>query len=107
MMLIGGDKKMIVFNDLEPSEKIKIYDTGYQHKTDEDKNRILVDYRSGDIFIPKIENKEALSNMAADFISAITYNTIPISNFQSGLDVVRILEAAQKSIKNKGKEVII
>ncbi|MBK6338019.1 MAG: Gfo/Idh/MocA family oxidoreductase [Bacteroidetes bacterium] len=107
MMLIGGDKKMIVFNDLEPSEKIKIYDTGYQHTTDEDKNKILVDYRSGDIFIPKIENKEALSNMAADFISAITNNTTPISNFQSGLDVVRILEAAQKSIKNKGKEVII
>lgn len=45
--------------------------------------------------------------MAADFISAITNNTTPISNFQSGLDVVRILEAAQKSIKNKGKEVII
>ena len=107
MMLIGGDKKMIVFNDLEPSEKIKIYDTGYQHTTDEDKNKILVDYRSGDIFIPKIENKEALSNMADDFISAITNNTTPISNFQSGLDVVRILEAAQKSIKNKGKEVII
>jgi predicted dehydrogenase len=107
MMLIGGDKKMIVFNDLEPSEKIKIYDTGYEHTTDEDKNKILVDYRSGDIFIPKIENKEALSNMAADFISAITNNTTPISNFQSGLDVVRILEAAQKSIKNKGKEVII
>ncbi len=107
MMLIGGDKKMVVFNDLEPTEKIKIYDTGYNHKTDEEKNKILVDYRAGDIFIPKIENKEALAGMATDFISAIINNTTPISSFQSGLDVVKILEAAQTSIKNKGKEIII
>jgi predicted dehydrogenase len=107
MMLIGGDKKMVVFNDLEPTEKIKIYDTGYYHKTDEEKNRILVDYRAGDIFIPKIENKEALAGMAADFVSAIINNSTPISNYQSGLDVIKILEASQKSIKNKGKEIII
>jgi predicted dehydrogenase len=107
MMLIGGDKKMVVFNDLEPTEKIKIYDTGYNHKTDEEKNRILVDYRAGDIFIPKIENKEALAGMAADFVSAIINNSTPISNYQSGLDVIKILEASQKSIKNNGKEIII
>jgi predicted dehydrogenase len=107
LMLIGGDKKMVVFNDLEPTEKIKIYDTGYNHKTDEEKKRILVDYRAGDIFIPKIENKEALSGMAADFISAIINNTTPISNYQSGLSVIKILEASQKSIKNQGKEIII
>jgi predicted dehydrogenase len=107
LMLIGGDKKMVVFNDLEPTEKIKIYDTGYNHKTDEEKNKILVDYRAGDIFIPKVENKEALAGMAADFVSAIVNNTTPISNFQSGLDVIKILEASQKSIKNQGKEVII
>jgi len=107
MMLIGGDKKMVVFNDLEPTEKIKVYDTGYNHKTDEEKNRILVDYRAGDIFIPKIENREALAGMATDFISAIINNSMPISNYQSGLDVIKILEASQKSIKNKGKEIII
>ncbi len=107
LMLIGGDKKMIVFNDLEPTEKLKIYDSGYLHKTDDEKNKILVDYRAGDIYIPKIENKEALASMATDFVSAIINNTIPISNYQSGLDVVKILEAAQKSIKNKGKEIII
>lgn len=107
MMLIGGDKKMIVFNDLEPTEKIKIYDSGYNHKTDEEKKNILVDYRAGDIFIPKIENKEALSSMASDFVSAILNNTEPISNFQSGLEVVKILEASQISIKNNGKEIIL
>jgi predicted dehydrogenase len=107
LLLLGGDKKMIVFNDLEPTEKIKVYDTGYSHKTDEEKNRILVDYRAGDIFIPKIESKEALGGMAADFVNAIIHNTTPISNYQSGLDVIRILEASQISIKNQGKEVKI
>lgn len=107
LLLLGGDKKMVVFNDLEPTEKIKIYDTGYSHKTDEDKKRILVDYRAGDIYIPKVEAKEALAGMAADFVSAIINNTTPISDFQSGLDVIKILEASQQSIKNKVKEIII
>ncbi len=70
-MLIGGDKKMILFNDNEPTEKIKIYDTGYEAKTDEDRTRILVDYRTGDINVPKIESTEALSLMASDFINCI------------------------------------
>jgi predicted dehydrogenase len=107
MTLIGGDKKMIVYNDLDPYEKIRVYDTGYIHKTDEDKNRIMVDYRAGDIYIPKIESKEALSLMAADFITAITHNIKPISDSHSGLEVIKILEASQKSIKNNGKEIIL
>ena len=96
---------MIVFNDLEPTEKIKVYDTGYSHKTDEEKNKILVDYRVGDIYIPKVESKEALAGMANDFISAITQQTTPVSNFESGLEVIRILEASQQSIKANGKEI--
>lgn len=107
MMLLGGDKKMMVFNDLEPTEKIKIYDTGYDHKTDEEKRKILVDYRAGDVYIPKIDNKEALFGMASDFINAITNKTEPLSNFQSGLNVIKILEAAQSSIKQNGKEIIL
>ena len=107
MLLVGGDKKMIVFNDLEPTEKIKVYDTGYSHTTDEEKNKILVDYRVGDIYIPKVENTEALAGMANDFISAILQQTTPISNYNSGLEVIRILEAAQQSIKSNGKEIIL
>jgi predicted dehydrogenase len=107
LMLIGGDKKMIVFNDLEPTEKIKIYDTGYKYTTDEEQYSIRVDYRSGDVHIPKINMKEALSGMAADFISAILNKTTPVSDYNSGLEVIRILEASQVSIKNKGQEVII
>jgi len=107
MMLIGGDKKMIVFNDLEPTEKVKVYDTGYEHKTDEDKTKILVDYRAGDIYIPKLETKEALASMAADFLNAIKTGEKTISDKFSGLEVLKILEASQKSIKDKGREIKI
>jgi predicted dehydrogenase len=103
--LIGGSKKMIMYNDLEPSEKIRIYDTSYQFKNSEDKNRILVDYRIGDISLPKISNTEALLGVANDFIESISNNKDPISNSEIGLSVVKILEAAQKSIKSKGKEI--
>ncbi len=105
--LIGGDKKMILYNDLEPSEKIRVYDTGYDHKTEEDRNRIIVDYRTGDVFIPKLSGTEALFSVAKDFINSIKNNTQPRANAQLGLEVVRILEASQESIKQKGKEVLI
>jgi predicted dehydrogenase len=106
-MLVGGNKKMLLFNDLEPTEKIRIYDTGYEHKTDEEKRSVLVDYRAGDVYLPKIDSKEALFGMASDFISAIKNNTAPVSDFNSGLCVIKILEASQQSIKQKGKEIIL
>jgi predicted dehydrogenase len=107
MMLIGGDKKMIIYNDLEPTEKIKIYDTAYEVKTDEDKNQILVDYRVGDIFVPKVNNKEALALVANDFINGIIENKEPRSSSHIGLDIVKMLEASEQSIKNNGVEVKI
>ncbi len=106
-LLLGGDKKMILYNDLEPSEKIRVYDTGYSIKNDDDANKILVDYRVGDVYIPKLENKEALSAMASDFISSIQNGVLPTSDYNSGLYVVKVLEASQESIKNKGKEVVL
>ena len=107
-MLIGGNKKMIVFNDLETTEKIKIYDSSYKNKFDpEHTKKFLTDYRIGDIFIPKIPQIEGLKNMAEDFISSIQNNKEPISNFNLGLEIVKILESAQKSIKNDGQMVIL
>lgn len=105
--LIGGDKKMIVYNDLEPSEKIRVYDTGYHHKTDEDKNKIMVDYRTGDVHIPKLSSMEALYGVAEDFINAIMNKTQPLATAQLGLQVVQLLEAAQQSIKLNGQEIIL
>ncbi len=107
LTLVGGDKKMIVYNDNEPTEKIKVYDTGYSVSTDEEKHRILVDYRVGDIFIPKIQISEALALMANDFVIAITKAKPPVSDCYLGLEVVKILEAAQQSIKQKGKEILL
>jgi predicted dehydrogenase len=106
--LIGGDKKMIVFDDTEPTEKIRVYDTSYHYtekRSDEDKRKVLVDYRVGDIHVPKVPMKEALSGVAADFISAILHQTTPISDYISGINVIKVLEASQESIKNGGKEV--
>jgi predicted dehydrogenase len=107
MMLIGGDKKMILYNDLEPTEKIKVYDTGYDHKTDDEKKRVLVDYRSGDIYVPKVNTIEALHGMANDFITCISEQKTPRASSQLGLNVIKILEASNTSIKNNGCEVVI
>jgi predicted dehydrogenase len=106
-MLIGGDEKMIVFNDLEPTEKVRVYDTGYQLKTREEQQSILVDYRVGDIYIPKVETKEALHGMATDFVDCLLSGGVPVSNIDLAIYVVKVLEAAQKSIKDNGREVKI
>lgn len=107
MMLIGGDQKMILYNDLEPTEKIKIYDTGYIHTTDEERKRVMVDYRTGDIHVPKVSTTEALLGMANDFITCIREGSQPRSSSQLGLDVVSILEASNHSIKHNGCEVLL
>ena len=98
---------MLLFNDLEPSEKLRIYDTGYDHKSDEDKRRVMVDYRAGDVFIPKVAQKEALFGMASDFVASIREQRSPVSSALSGLRVINILEASQKSIKSNGKEIVL
>ena len=105
--LVGGDKKMMVYDDTEPTEKVKLYDTGYSVNSDEDRKQIYIDYRLGDIFIPKLKNTEALFGMASDFINSILEDKEPLSSAELGMNVVKILEASQLSIKNNGKEVIL
>ncbi|MCH4822753.1 Gfo/Idh/MocA family oxidoreductase [Gramella lutea] len=107
MMLIGGDEKMILYNDLENTEKIKVYDTGYTYYNDEERQQVLVDYRTGDIHVPKVSTTEALLNMANDFISCIQTGNKPESSCNLGLEVVKILEASTISIKNQGREVVV
>lgn len=106
-MLIGADKKMLLYNDLEITEKVKVYDTGYSLKTEEDRKQILVDYRTGDIFIPKLSSKEALFGVADDFVQSIVNKRQPVASAGLGRRVVQLLEASQTSISNKGKEVKI
>ncbi len=104
-ILLGGDKKMCLFDDVEPTEKVKIYDTGFDVKNEEEKHKMLIDYRIGDIYLPKIAQKEALSEMAVDFINAIEKKIKPLVDGESGLEVVKILDAAQRSINKKGAEI--
>ena len=107
--LISGDKKMLVWDDLDPDEKVKIYDRGVDVKnTNGGKNGIhdlLVSYRSGDVHIPKLEGTEALKAEAQYFVQCIEKNQEPFNNGQTGLQVVRFLEAADESLKHGGKRV--
>jgi predicted dehydrogenase len=103
--LIGGTKKMIIYDDVEPTEKIKIYDSGFSVSSPEDMHKWLIDYRFGDIYIPKLPQIEALKGVAEDFVKSITEKTTPLGNANSGLNVVTILEAAQKSLINRGETI--
>lgn len=103
--VIGGSKKMVVFNDVEPTEKIKIYDKGIEVTSEEGIFETLVQYRTGDIKIPHLENKEALSVEVEHFKDCIVNGKVPITDSHSGLEVVRVLEAAQESIKLEGLPV--
>jgi predicted dehydrogenase len=104
-VLIGGTKKMLVFDDLEYSEKIKIYDSGITINSKEGVYDALVQYRIGDMYSPRVDQTEALSLGVMEFINAIKENRQPLTNGYDGLKVVKILEAADFSIKNKGKLV--
>ena len=101
-MIVGGDKKMLVFDDLENFEKIKIYDAGVSIKNSNEIYSALASYRLGDMFSPKVNQTEALALGVNEFISAIKEDREAKTNGINGLQVVKILEAADYSIKNKG-----
>ena len=103
--LIGGEKKMLVWDDLEADEKIKVYDRGVQMNSREGVYDLLVSYRSGDMWSPKIENVEALKAELSYFVGCITNSERPFNDGISGLRVVRMLEAAEESLKRKGEAV--
>ncbi len=103
--LIGGEKKMVVWNDLEADEKIKIYDKGVSVKNGEGMYNLLVSYRSGDMWAPRVEQTEALKAEVAHFMDCISNNRAPINDGIAGLRVVRLLEAAEKSLNARGRLV--
>jgi predicted dehydrogenase len=105
--LIGGEKKMLVWNDLDPDEKIKVYDKGVAVTKREGVYDLLVSYRSGDMWAPRLEQTEALAAEARYFVECISKNQRPINDGQAGLRVVEILEAAEKSLKERGKPVAL
>jgi predicted dehydrogenase len=97
--LVGGQKKMLVWNDLDPAEKVRVYDKGADVKTAEGVRKLLVSYRSGDMWAPKVEELEALHLETRYFLDCVKNGTKPFNDGQAGLRVVRILEAAEQSLK--------
>lgn len=106
--LIGGSRKMVVYDDLDPEQKIKIYDKGVEFaETADDIRKLNVSYRVGDLWAPNLEMREALQTMVCHLIDCIETNTTPTTDGQAGLRVVRYLEAADKSMKMNGVPVDI
>ena len=93
---------MIVWNDLEADEKVKVYDKGVKITSQEGVYELLVSYRSGDMWSPQLEQVEALRQELGYFVECITKGQEPFNNGCAGLRVVRMLEAASESLKRKG-----
>lgn len=106
--LIGGEKKMLVWNDLEADEKIRVYDKGVSMSTNPSNlHQLLVSYRSGDMWAPQIEQIEALRAETSYFLKCIEENKRPFNDGVAGLRVVRILEAADRSVRNRGEAITL
>jgi predicted dehydrogenase len=112
--LIGGSRKMIVYDDLEPSEKIKVYDRGITvNGNDSGRNaengekiyQMMVGYRTGDMWAPQLDMKEALGIELREFVHCIETQTTPTADGHAGLRVVRILEAATTSVAQRGRVI--
>jgi predicted dehydrogenase len=110
--LLAGSKKMVVYDDIEPTEKVRVYDKGVMvtrrdEKTDpEAAYTTLVSYRTGDVWVPKLDSTEALRHVSHEFLAAIKEKRPPLTDGHAGLRVVRLLEAAQQSIK-EGRPVAL
>jgi len=110
--LLAGSRKMVVYDDIEPTEKVRVYDKGVTTSLDtslsvdkETAYRTLVSYRTGDVWVPKLDSTEALHHVCQEFLNAITERRPPLTDGRSGARVVRLLEAAQASISRGGQSV--
>jgi predicted dehydrogenase len=103
--LIGGTRSMIVYDDTEASEKVKVYDKGIDVTTREGVYDTLVQYRTGDMLSPKLDQTEALATATRHFIDCILNDKTPITDGQAGLNVVRILKASAESMRRRGQAI--
>jgi predicted dehydrogenase len=103
--LIGGEKRMLVWNDLEADEKVKVYDKGVDITNREGVYELLVNYRSGDMWAPQLEQVEALRQELSYFVECISTGREPFNDGCAGLRVVKMLEAASESLSRRGTMV--
>ena len=107
-ILLGGSKQMIIYDDVEPSEKIKVYDKGVSF-TDDPKqiHEMRVGYRTGDMWAPKLDMAEALHTGGKHFVDCIEHAKVPLTDGRLGLRVVELIEAATSSMRSKGETIYI
>ena len=98
---------MIYYDDMQTSEKVRVYDKGVDVNSKEGEYNLRVQYRAGDMYAPQISNTEALSEVAKHFIHCIKTGDQPVCGGAAGRDVTAILEAAERSIKNQGEKVLL
>jgi predicted dehydrogenase len=104
--LVGGSRKMVIYDDLEPSEKVKVYDRGIKISSEPEEVRSMrVDYRIGDMWAPRLATKEALLTEAEHFIACVRHGTTPVTDGRMGMRVVEALEAATTSMRRRGQPV--
>jgi predicted dehydrogenase len=104
--LLGGSRRMVVFDDLEASEKVKVYDRGISlNHGAANRHELMIGYRTGDMWAPQLPVREALHAEAAHFVECVTQSTRPITDGHAGLRVVRLLEAATRSMAEHGRLV--
>jgi predicted dehydrogenase len=102
--MIGGSRQMIVYDDVEPSEKVKVYDRGIAVKeSPESVLQMMINYRVGDVWVPRLDTAEALKVEAAEFIASIQQAKTPLTDGWAGLRTVQILEMATRSMQEKGR----
>ena len=106
-MIIAGDKQMIIYDDIEPSQKIKLYEFSAVSSNDKSRQEALMDYRLGDISIPKFSTNEPLKSALDDYLNCISNNGTPISSAESALEIVQLIEKAEESLKENGKLITL
>lgn len=103
--LIGGSRKMVVYDHLDPDNQVKVYDKGVEVRSSEEQHQALMQYRLGDMYAPKVDQTEALEVECQHFLDCIQKGEQPITDGHAGLRVVRLLEAAQQSMERDGEVI--
>jgi predicted dehydrogenase len=105
-MLIVGNRKMVVYDHLDPDNQVKVYDKGYEIGSVEERDRVRIQRRTGDMYAPKVDQAEALEHLCRHFVECILHQLRPVTDGRAGARVVRLLEAAQRSMVQGGSWVI-
>ena len=106
-MLIVGNRKMVVYDHLDPDNQVKVYDKGYDITTVEQRERVLIQRRTGDMYAPKVDQTEALDHLCRHFVDCIIHHQRPVTDGRAGVRVVQLLEAAQRSMAHGGAAVAL